>query len=574
MIPPTSSASINSESFLKISHEFKLGCLPTEQQSQESLNLSTISQNNLPEAIEIIKKMDIHVLTVLTSKFESINILFGSLTSTLKRGHKVFIGGCGATGRLSLLLENIWRQTISQIISDENKKNDLHLNFLLSQVVGFMSGGDLALIKSVEDFEDHPEFGVQQLVELNFSEKDLFIGSTEGGETPWVIGATEYADKVVRDRTKDENFDNRPFFLYCNPDEVLKENIIRSENVLKNEGIRKINLFVGPMTITGSTRMQASTILMHSIGLCLMGFIEQNLRDRKNFDFKAFFFKKLDDLKIMLEKADFVNFLSPFIEQEYLTYEKDELIIYETKLSYAMSVLTDTTERSPTFSLQAFENQADSDKKPSKCYLLLRECKNVVNGWKFLLGDRNPRTLDSNYWAKYKNKVGYERLIGYDFSENLLEKRSSYNIKKHHYFKIENALDEKGDQLFLQFDFISDSFPSFSKRLNIDLLRNCILDQNFLIKILLNSLSTLIMGKLRRYESNIMTYVKPTNNKLIDRSIRYISYLLKDKNIKVSYENVCHYLFEEIENLQENEAIVLKVYRRILEDENSKLLKT
>ena len=567
---------MNSESFLKISHEYKLGCLPTEQQSQDSLNLSNISKNNLPEAIEIIKKMDMHVLTVLTSKFEDINNLFSSLTSTLKRGQKVFIGGCGATGRLSLILENIWKQTIIQIISkknilNENEKNELDLNSLLSQVVSFMSGGDLALIKSVEDFEDHPEFGAQQLLELNFSEKDLFIASTEGGETPWVIGATEYADKIVRNKISNEIIDNRPFFLYCNPDDVLKENIIRSENVLKNDGIRKINLFVGPMTITGSTRMQASTILMHSIGLCLIGFIEQNLKNRKDFDFKVFFFEKLENLKKMLEKTDFTNFLSPFIEQEYKIYEQDELIIYETKVSYAMSVLTDTTERSPTFSLQPFENQADSDKKPSKCYLLLRECNDVVNGWKFLLGDRNPRTLDSNYWTKYKNKVGYERLMGYDFSANLMEKRRAYNMKNQHYFKIENVLDEKDDHLFLQFDFISGSFPSFTKGLNIDLIRNCILDQNFLLKILLNSLSTLIMGKLSRYESNIMTYVKPTNNKLIDRSIRYISYLLKEKDIKISYENVCQYLFEGIENLKENEAIVLKVYKKILEDEKKQI---
>jgi len=27
-------------------------------------------------------------------------------------------------------------------------------------IVSFMSGGDVALIKSVEDFEDHPEFAV------------------------------------------------------------------------------------------------------------------------------------------------------------------------------------------------------------------------------------------------------------------------------------------------------------------------------------------------------------------------------------------------------------------------------
>jgi len=29
--------------------------------------------------------------------------------------------------------------------------------------------------------------------DLNFSDNDLLIASTEGGETPWVIGCTEYA---------------------------------------------------------------------------------------------------------------------------------------------------------------------------------------------------------------------------------------------------------------------------------------------------------------------------------------------------------------------------------------------
>ena len=52
-----------------------------------------------------------------------------------------------------------------------------------------MAGGDAALIKSVEDFEDHSEFAHQQLIELEFTENDLLIGSTEGGETTWVIGA-------------------------------------------------------------------------------------------------------------------------------------------------------------------------------------------------------------------------------------------------------------------------------------------------------------------------------------------------------------------------------------------------
>lgn len=50
----------------------------------------------------------------------------------------------------------------------------------------------------------------------------------------------------------------------------------------------------------------------------------------------------------------------------------------------------------------------------------------------------------------------------------------------------------------------------------------CRLSHHSLLKILLNSLSTIIMGRLDRYYSNIMTYVKPTNYKLIDRAARYV----------------------------------------------------
>ena len=44
-----------------------------------------------------------------------------------------------------------------------------------------MAGGDIALIKAVEDFEDHPEFAEQQMIDLGFGENDLLIASTEGG---------------------------------------------------------------------------------------------------------------------------------------------------------------------------------------------------------------------------------------------------------------------------------------------------------------------------------------------------------------------------------------------------------
>lgn len=65
-----------------------------------------------------------------------------------------------------------------------------------------------------------------------------------------------------------------------------------------------------------------------------------------------------------------------------------------------------------------------------------------------------------------------------------------------------------------KFEIILPEYPS-----------KCRLSHHSLLKILLNSASTLIMGRLDRYFSNIMTYVKPTNYKLIDRAARYVMIL-------------------------------------------------
>ena len=109
-----------------------------------------------------------------------------------------FFRGCGATGRLALALEFIWRKTMNGPTKDK--------------VVSFMAGGDCALIASIEKFEDFPDFGSRQLMDLGFNERDLLVAITEGGETPFVIGATEKAVKIAR---------NQPYFIYCNPDHVL-----------------------------------------------------------------------------------------------------------------------------------------------------------------------------------------------------------------------------------------------------------------------------------------------------------------------------------------------------------------
>ena len=71
------------------------------------------------------------------------------------------------------------------------------------------------------------------------------------------------------------------------------------------------------------------------------------------------------------------------------------------------------------------------------------------------------------------------------------------------------------------------------------------------------------MGRLGRYEGNIMTYVRASNNKLIDRAIRYIDLILKNKNIAHSYDEIAHVLFEMIDKTPVDHAIVLATVAEI-----------
>ena len=170
---------------------------------------------------------------------------------------------------------------------------------------------------------DHPEFGARQLEELGFAQGDLLIATTEGGETPFVIGAVERAAELSA---------NAPWFLYCNPDEQLVKAAVRSKNVIENARIRKLNLAVGAMAVAGSTRMQASTVLMAAIGFAFM-----HQGDPENAP------AEVRQLLRYLAQCD-GQFLVPFIEHEAAVYESGGYVLYESE-RFGITVVTDTTER-------------------------------------------------------------------------------------------------------------------------------------------------------------------------------------------------------------------------------------
>ena len=501
----------NVENFLMVKSQFQLGELVTESVHPVTKALSHQANIDVDKALTLLKSVDLEALYTLQSYLPQIKKLHSAVRETLNNNGKIFLGGCGATGRLSLVCEFLWRwQNIDSKLQDS--------------VVGFMAGGDVALIASIEKFEDFPEFGARQLRELGFSENDLFIGSTEGGETPFVIGATEEATKVSH---------RKPFFLYCNPDSILIQKIERSRRVLNNPNIEKINLTVGPMAITGSTRMQASTVLMYAISLCIEHYNKEFSDIEKRMQAFTHFFKEFS-----------FSPLQTFIMREAQYYKNGDLVFYDTMPEYGITVLTDTTERSPTFSLFPFENEQDRDIKASLCYLLFKNELNSQAAWTALL-QRQPRTF---FWEEVTNRTSLERLIGFDFSKKIINKRSIWHDKRSHYFEIipgQDSIHFKLDDLEQQFSLHGLPF----------------LERHVLLKTMLNSLSTLIMGRLDRYEGNIMTWVRSSNYKLIDRTIRYVKMLLEREGVEISYEEIAKKIFEIKDTLPQDQPMVLELFK-------------
>ena len=67
-----------------------------------------------------------------------------------------------------------------------------------SRLIGEMTGGDRALISSLEGFEDLELVGRQQLEDRGIQQGDVVFGITEGGETSSVIGAVRAALEARR----------------------------------------------------------------------------------------------------------------------------------------------------------------------------------------------------------------------------------------------------------------------------------------------------------------------------------------------------------------------------------------
>lgn len=504
------SEELTADEFLTIARDYHLGDLETEKPHPLTKNLSDLAKNNLLAAFQLLKDVDRQALGCFGPEvLESVSRLSTSISECLQNRGKVFLAGCGATGRLSLALETFARQGMVPPQFSE-------------RFVGFMAGGDAALIRSIEGFEDIPAFGRKQLLDLGYSQNDLLIAITEGGETPWVIGACEAA-AAIQGRS--------PWFCYCNPTEILRKHVERSRRVIDNQSIEKLCLPCGPMAVAGSTRMQASTVQMLAVGLAML----QATNPKPD--------GLLTRLKNFIHYFEMLSYegMEAFTLEEEKACREGKQCWYSTK-DFGLTVLTDTTERSPTFSLPPFENKFSPEDKACWCYLKIPDTSDSGQAWDCILR-RPPRCLE---WEECRQFTGSKWLSGYNIDNSASDESS---------LTIELKRSEEG-LLFSARD-LHFKVPT-SQSMNGD-AKDSILFDNLALKCLLNAHSTLLMGRLGRYEGNLMTYVRASNLKLIDRAIRYMIILGERKTgVAPAYADCCKALFSAKKGLSSDRPIVLQ----------------
>ena len=512
--------------FIKNETQFHLGFLPTEQSHPRSVDLEKNFKRSSVAGVKTLQDIDRDVLVMAQKvlKSQEFEKFVNTAKETLANGGRMIFSGCGATGRLSILLESMWRDAASRIEK---------LAPYADNAASIMTGGDYALVRAVEFFEDYEQFGRKQVDELAVSSKDMLIAITEGGETSSVLGTL--AEAVERGA--------KGFLLFNNPADILAEKLERSRRAITDPRVTVLDLTCGPMALAGSTRMQATTSEQLIAG-SMLETLACTLCGLPVPDFVSAFENLLDELEKSAE--DIAN----YIDLESGCYSAGGRITYYAD-RYLQDIFTDTAERTPTFMLTPFK-KIDDDEAPEPWALAKSLCWTANEIWSESF-KRPPRCLEwkaqdyiqMNGTPKMiaePPQISFEDMLQFDVGcEINLDRCGNASDTAILVAWQDEAAAEGFEQL---------TFP-YPGRVKIIFTQNIpetplLLMRHLAVKLFFNTLSTGTMVKMGRVSGNWMSFVDTTNKKLIDRAVRLISELGK-----LDYKTACEMLFEAKERQQQ-----------------------
>ncbi|WP_411753775.1 N-acetylmuramic acid 6-phosphate etherase [Serratia sp. (in: enterobacteria)] len=195
------------------------------QMVTESRNPASSQIDTLPtlDMLAVINSEDQKVPLAVAATLPEIARVVDLVVEAFACGGRLIYCGAGTSGRLGILDASECPPTYGTP---------------REQVIGLIAGGHAAILQAVENAEDNPQMGEQDLRNLGFNARDVLVGIAASGRTPYVLGAMSYARSVGATTVA----------ISCNPNSAMSQ----AADIA-------IEPVVGPEVVTGSSRMKAGT---------------------------------------------------------------------------------------------------------------------------------------------------------------------------------------------------------------------------------------------------------------------------------------------------------------------------
>ena len=592
--------------FLENEKQFHLGVIPTEQSNPLTKNLSATIAKDTAKGVKTILSADKYIAKVAGEQFKTPE--FEAFVADIKRcmdeRRKVVFSSVGASGRMAIQMDGAWR-SFWQGLVDKIPAHRFEFLEMAEVVSSFTTGGDRALVRSVENFEDYMTFGAKQVDEAEMTPGDVLVALSECGLSASINGSA----------VRGYELGIKTYYLHCNPENILRTHLDRARKVFecldeyaenKAKGIDngkyivKIPLFVGNMAVSGSTRMQVTTVELLAAGAALEvaanRWLQENLTEQElavinkqmiSLDEYAEAFVSLNK---QLSSGKALKGLAKAVDFEVETYNNKGLVTYITH-EYLLDIMTDTTERQPTFTLPPFRKYADTTSEVSWAYIKdplypnevawQQVFRRPIKGLEWTKEDYIEMEANEdiiNNPPKVSGDEVYEYVIGNEDDPSrysnphaklvLIDVNGSATPEVVAWYKKE--LVKYAGGVVIRFGQISDAKIDKNEiRIPVELPRTCTdIMYHLLVKVAFNALSTGTMAKMGRVFGNWMVQVLPTNKKLIDRSSRIIANLAK-----IPYEQAVEEFFYSYYNRKPEdeyrESYVIETLRRLGFDPNA-----
>jgi len=582
-----------SKDFIENEKQFHLGVIPTEQSNPRTRNLSATIMKDTVEGVKTILSADTDIPTVTAAAFKTPE--FKRFVEDIKRvideRKTILFSSVGASGRMAIQLDSTWRYFWTSLAQKLPAKRDIFMD-ICNVSDSLTTGGDRALVRSVENYEDYMTFGREQVIEAGVGPGDVVVALAECGLSASINGSALQADDLGC----------ATYYIYCNPKEILSKYLDRARVVFERENIIHMSFFVGNMAVSGSTRMQVTTVELLAVGAAIEVACWRWLRENLTVDelsvlgqgaleldeYPAAFQNVVDQLSSGAALAG----LAKAVEYETATYKANGLVTYTTH-EYLIDILTDTTERQPTFTLPPFRKFADRVssvswayikdplypssvawqhvfRRPIKGlewskedYIRMGAAKPIVDNPPLVSGSEVEQYVIGNEEdsSRYSRKPA--RLIGIDINGSAtpeLMKWYNHTIK-----------DFDGGVIIRMGDIPNTKLSENEIHIPLQLPRTMTeLMTHVMVKLSFNIMSTATMAKMGRVWSNWMIQVFPTNKKLIDRSTRIIAALA---NIPYNQANEEFFktMYERPVGQEYRESYVVETLRRLGFDPNTEI---